>query len=95
MDINQRVDQVESTLVDGLQKLDRVAEHIRQILTLTVSLDRKTEIAAQAMVSLLDKEMYQPEVAAQMDGLARQFVDLMQNQQALISLLQARFDEAS
>lgn len=95
MDINQRVDQVESTLVDGLQKLDRVAEHIRQILTLTVSLDRKTEIAAQAMVSLLDKEMYQHEVAAQMDGLARQFVDLMQNQQALISLLQARFDEAS
>ena len=37
--------------------------------------------------------MYQPEIAAQVDGMARLFVDLMQKQQTLIGLLQTRFDE--
>lgn len=95
MDINQRVDQVESTLVDLLQKSDLVSESIRQILNLTVSIENKTDIAAQALVSLLDKEMYQPEIAGQIDGMARLFVELMQNQQTLIGLLQTRFGEAS
>lgn len=88
MDINQRIDQVELTLVDLLQKSDQVEEYIRQVIKLATSIENKTDIAGQAMIKLLEEEIYQPDISAKINDLSRQFVDLIQNQQHLLTLLQ-------
>lgn len=79
--------------MEGGQHSYQVAARTRQILTLTTSLGNGTKVAAQALINLLDREKYQPEAAARIDDIDRQFVDLMKNQQAIIRLLQNRFDD--
>lgn len=89
MDTNQRIDQLELTLVDVLQKSDLVADYIRQILDLTVSLENKTEQAGQALVYLLNSRT---DMSASSNNIAQQFADIMQTQQELIELLRTRFN---